>query len=266
MQKECLDRLKENFFAYVQTFYTKTDGFLDNNIRLKECHTKRVCAEMIALAEALALNVNDALLAETIGLLHDAGRFEQFTKYRTYKDTLSENHCLLGLRVIAEQGWLAELPSDEQTLIRNAVEFHGAKELPTLDGRTLHFAKMIRDTDKLDIFCLCTENYRRYHEDQKAFPFEVEFSDSPEVNPAIVDSILSGQTVDYRLLKTLTDAKLLQLGWVFDVSFDWTLRQMRQRGYLDGIARWLPDTEPAQNALRHIMTYVAARLDHTHRA
>jgi len=261
MQKEQLDQLKEQLFNYIQTFYTPDDEFLNNNIRLKECHTRRVCAEMQSLAESLDMTSEDALLAETIALLHDIGRFEQFKKYRTYKDPLSENHCLLGLRILSETNRLESLSSEERSVVEKAIEFHGAKELPTLDERTLHFAKMIRDTDKLDIFHLCAENYRLFHEHKKAFTFEVEFADSTEVTPGILEAILSSQLIDYRLLRTLTDAKLLQLGWVFDTYFDWTLRQMRDRGYIDGILCWLPDTAPIQQAVRHIRNYVTTRLN-----
>ena len=260
MQTKQLDRLKQHFAEYVRTFYTPGDDYLNNNLHLKECHTRRVCAEMRALAAALEMNDGDTLLAETIGLLHDVGRFEQFKKYRTYKDALSENHCLLGLRIIGQQNLLDPLGPEEQAIIRTAIEFHGAKELPQMDRRSLHFSRMIRDADKLDIFCLSVENYRLFHENKKAFAFEVEFPDRPEVSSEILEAVLNNRLIDYRLLATLTDAKLLQLGWVYDVHFDWTLRQMRDRGYIDGIARWLPDTEPAQRALRHIQTYVAKRL------
>jgi putative nucleotidyltransferase with HDIG domain len=260
MQHKQLEQLKEWFANYVRTFYTADDEFLNNNLHLKECHTRRVCAEMRSLAESLTMNPADAILAESIALLHDVGRFEQFKKYRTYKDTISENHCLLGLRIIHENNLTAAFPDGERSIIEKAVKFHGAKELPAMDERTLRFAQMIRDTDKLDIFRLCVENYKQFHENKKAFTFEVEFPDSPEVSPAILESILKNQLIDYRLIKTLTDAKLLQLGWVFDTYFDWTLRQMRDRGYIDGIICWLPQTAPVQHAISHIRNYVTARL------
>jgi len=261
MQKQQLERLKDWFAGYTRAYYVPGDEFVNNNLHLKECHTRRVCAEMRHLSAALNIHDGDATLAEAIALLHDVGRFPQFAQYRTYKDAKSVNHCLLGLRMIEEHHLLDELPPDEQAVIRAAVEFHGVKEIPPVDDRTRLFTQMIRDTDKLDIYCLCTENYRRYHEDKQAFPFEVEFADSPETNPAIIESILNRQTVDYRLLKTLTDAKLLQMGWVFDTYFDWTLRQMRDRGYIDGIARWLPDTPPVRRAADSIFAYIAERLD-----
>ncbi|MHC5137619.1 MAG: HD domain-containing protein, partial [Planctomycetota bacterium] len=53
----------------------------------KECHTHRVCNEIRQLTAALKMDENDSLVAETIALLHDVGRFPQFQKHRTYKDT-----------------------------------------------------------------------------------------------------------------------------------------------------------------------------------
>ena len=130
-----------------------------------------------------------------------------------------------------------------------------------MDERAGHFAKMIRDVDKLDIYCLCVDNYRLYHENRDAFVLEVEFPDSADISPYILEAVLSNRLIDYGHIRTLTDAKLMQLGWVFDVYFDWTLRQMRDRGYIKGIARWLPDSEPAQRALGHVQRYVDERLD-----
>ncbi len=262
MQQSQFEQLQHWFYDYVRTCYVPGDEYLNSNLHLKECHTRRVCAEMRALAAALAMNDDEAVLAESIALLHDVGRFDQFKKYRTYKDVNSENHCLLGLRIIDEYGLIHELPADEQAIVRQAVEFHGAKELPAMDARTARFAQMIRDADKLDIYCLCAENYRLFHENKAAFVLEVEFPDRPDISPSILDAVMNNRLIDYRHVKTLTDAKVMQLGWVFDVYFDWTLRQIRDRGCLDAIAHWLPDVAPAQRAWRHIQKCVAERLDH----
>jgi hypothetical protein len=265
MQREQLERLKRWFDDYVSGHYVPGDEFLNNNLRLKECHTRRVRGEMRSLSAALSMNGQDAVLAEAIALLHDVGRFAQFKTYRTYKDSRSENHSVLGLRIMDEHRLIDDLPTEEQVIIRQAVEFHGAKELPTMDERAGHFAKMIRDVDKLDIYCLCVDNYRLYHENRDAFVLEVEFPDSADISPYILEAVLSNRLIDYGHIRTLTDAKLMQLGWVFDVYFDWTLRQMRDRGYIEGIARWLPDSEPAQRALGHVQRYVDERLDnHDH--
>ena len=175
MQESQLQTFKGWFTDFVRGFYTADDDYLNANIQLKECHTHCVCNEMRQLTAALKMDENDTLIAEAIALFHDVGRFPQFQKYRTYNDTTSENHCLLALKVLAEHNVLADVSDGDRVIIEKAIEFHGIKELPPLDERTLHFAKLIRDSDKIDIFELLIKNYRLMAEDPKKFKWEVEF-------------------------------------------------------------------------------------------
>lgn len=260
MKHEHFEALKHWFTEYVQSFYTQDDAFLNYNIRLKECHTYRVCTEMRRLAEALKMNETDTRLAETIALLHDVGRFPQFQRYRTYKDTASENHCLLALKVICENRVLANVSVEEREMIEKAIEFHGVKELPALAEPTLHFAKMIRDADKIDIFALLVENYKLLAEEPERFTWEMEFPDTPEINPEIINAILNNQLIDYAKLKTVNDAKLLQLGWMFDVYFDYTLKQIYDRGYLQAIIDLLPQTDAVKRVTNHVLDYTLKRI------
>ena len=93
---------------YIQTFYSD-DIEIHRAILLKEEHTQNVTFISRELAKHLKLSVHDQILAEMIGLFHDIGRFKQFTLYRTFNDALSENHAILGLKVIAELDFFKEL-------------------------------------------------------------------------------------------------------------------------------------------------------------
>jgi len=260
MNKEQLSTFKTWFTEYVATFYTAGDDFLNRNIQLKECHTHRVFNAIRRLAGALDMNDLDVLLAEVIALFHDVGRFPQFKQYRTYKDQNTENHCLLALKVLADHDVLADLPDEEQAMIEKAIEFHGAKELPELDERTAHFAKMIRDADKIDIFELLAANYRILAETPENFAWELEFPDTPECNPEIIDALLNRKLIDYHKIRTINDAKLLQIGWVYDIYFDWSLKQIHDRGDLQAIIDLLPKTEDVKQATEQIMCYVNERI------
>lgn len=229
MDRKQLEDYKNWFTDFVRDFYGD-DEFVNYNIQLKECHTHRVCNEMRQLSKALKMNENDSLLAEVIALFHDVGRFPQFKQYRTYKDQISENHCLLALKVLTEQNILSPLLGDEKIIVEKAIEFHGAKELPEMDERTLHFAKMIRDADKIDIFELLVENYRVLANEPENFRWELEYQDTDECSPVIINAIMNRDLIDYRELKTVNDAKLLQLGWVYDIYFDWSLKEIYDRG------------------------------------
>lgn len=260
MHKTLLDNYKRWFTGYVAGFYTDGDEFLNFNINLKECHTHRVCKEMRALSAALEMDENDSLLAETIALFHDVGRFPQFQQYRTYKDTISENHCLLALKVLREQNVLAQMSPDERGIAEKAIEFHGVKALPVMDNRTTHFSKMIRDADKVDIFEILVKNYRILANEPEKFIWEVEFPDSPECSPVIIHAIMNRELIDYQEIKTINDFKLLQLGWVYDVYFDYSLKQIYDRGYLQGIIELLPETDEIKRATDHILKYTRKRI------
>jgi hypothetical protein len=264
MQDTQLNTLKEWFTDFVRGFYTADDDYLNANIHLKECHTHRVCNEMRQLTAALKMDDSDRWVAEAIALLHDVGRFPQFQKYRTYKDTASENHCLLALKVLAEHNVLAGLSDDERLIIEKSIEFHGIKDLPPLDERTLHFAKLIRDVDKIDIFDLLVKNYRLLADDPDNFLWEVEYPDTPECNPDIIEALLNRELINYDQIKTINDAKLLQLGWVHDVYFDGSLKQIHDRGYLQAIIDLLPKTERVQQATGSVLSFVEERLHPDH--
>jgi hypothetical protein len=260
MNKEQLSTFKMWFTEYVATFYAAGDDFLNRNIQLKECHTHRVCSEMRQLAGTLNMNSNDVLLAEVIALFHDVGRFPQFKQYRTYKDHISENHCLLALKVLADHDVLADLSEEEQSIIEKAIEFHGVKELPRLDERTMLFATMIRDADKIDIFTLLVENYRILAEEPEKFTWALEYPDTPECSPEIIEAILNQQLISYEKIVTVNDAKLMQLGWVYDVYFDWSLKQIHDRGYLQAIIDLLPKTNQIQRVSDCVMGYVIKKI------
>ena len=110
------------------------------------------------LTRPLRMTESDRLLAETIALFHDVGRYEQFTKYRTFADVMSVPHGPLGVDILKRHKVLDCLTPDEQYTISRAVELHGTKQLPDdLDEGVAPFAQLIRDADKLDIYYLMTE-------------------------------------------------------------------------------------------------------------
>jgi hypothetical protein len=54
--------------------------------------------------------------------------------------------------------------------------------------------------------------------------------------------------------------KLLQLGWVYDVNFAVTLKRIKQRGLLEKLVGFLPDTEDIKKAQKRVSTYIENRI------
>jgi hypothetical protein len=260
MNKEQLNKLKTWFDNFVAGFYG-SDDYVNANIKMKEDHSGRVCAEMLYLAGELKLDENQRLLAETIALLHDVGRFPQFLKYRTYNDPRSTNHALLALDVLKKENILAPFSADERKIIETAIRLHGDKTLPdNLTGDTLLLSKMIRDADKLDIYFVITSRYTRHREDPENFKLEIEFPDLPRCSPHVIDSLMTGERIDYKTLKTWNDMKLCILGWVYDVNFVPTLKRIHERKCLENILEFLPDTEEVRKVRDKIFAYIDSRI------
>jgi len=261
MEQDRLEKLRAWFDDYVAGFYGDND-FVNANVKLKEQHSKRTCKEMLELAEKLGLSDNQKRIAEVTALFHDIGRFEQFARYGTYNDPRSVDHCLLGVRILSETNTLNGLEDNERELIEKAIEYHGLKELPAdLDGECLLFSKMIRDADKIDALYVVTDYYRQYENDPNGFNLEVELPNEPWYSEQVVDEVLHGRRVDYRLLQTWNDMKLCQLAWVYDVNFTPTLQRIRQSKFLETILEFLPRSRDIEKVKQKIFQYVDSRIE-----
>jgi hypothetical protein len=261
VEQEQLKKFREWFDDYAAGFYGE-DESINANLKLKEEHSRRVCEEMRYLAEELGLTENQKRIANAIALLHDVGRFEQFVKYRTYNDSRSVNHCLLGVEVLCREKVLEQVDGREKDLIEKAIEYHGLIELPSgLDGEELLFSRLIRDADKLDVFYVVTEYYQQYRDNPKEFMLEMEFPDEPTYSNAVVERIVCGRLIDYGKLRTVNDMKLCQLGWVYDVNFTVTLRRIKQRGFLEKIFDFLPESRDINKVRGKIFEYVDSRIE-----
>ena len=83
MTRKDLEYFKNWFSDYVAPYYTG-DGAYDRPVRLKQEHTMRVCREIEMLGRRLNLDPQEMLLAETMALFHDIGRFQQYAIYGTF--------------------------------------------------------------------------------------------------------------------------------------------------------------------------------------
>ena len=260
MEQRQLAKFRAWFDDYVAGFYGD-DEYVNANIELKDKHSRRVCEEILYLAEELGLETNQKRLSEAIAILHDVGRFEQFIKYRTYNDPRSVNHCLLGLEVLRRMKVLDGVEEKEKEIIERAIEYHGAKELPSgLDGDCLLFSKLIRDADKVDIFYVVTEYYRQYRDSPETFKLEVELPNEPGYSAEVAEGLLRGQRINYNSLRTWNDMRLLQLGWVYDVNFTATLKRIKKRRFLEDVFDFLPKDETVAKVRKKIFEYVDSKI------
>jgi len=255
IDQETLLSLRTWFSEYVKKFQLYSPAH-KQNINLKEEHTKRVCIEIINIGKSLNLNKQDLRLAESIALLHDVGRFEQYDRYRTFSDAKSEDHAQLGIKIIRQIHILKEIAQPTSDLILRTISYHNHPTLPQKETeRCLFFTKLLRDADKLDILYVVTDYYKNGSEHPNEI-LELELPDTPKISDAVYKHLISGGIVNARHLQTLTDFKLLQMAWIYDINFPRTFQLIQQGGYLEMIRDALPQLDKVQKIYSAVKSYL----------
>lgn len=253
-------RLLDWFTTFCDSYTATAAGDDQRNYLLKQEHTHQVRSAAVAIATEHGCDGADLLIAEAIGLLHDVGRFPQYREFRTFRDADSVNHAARSVRVMVEEKLLANLATEERSLIIKSVALHNVYQIPEhLNERELFFLRLIRDADKLDIWRVFLEYYT-LPEDERASAVGLGFPDLPGCSPEVLDTLRQGRMINLTTVNSLNDFKLLQLSWVFDLNFAATRRMFRERGYLQEFAATLPTDDGIRNTLASLDTYLEQRV------
>lgn len=229
-------------------FQQYVDGYRDldsegvRNIELKRVHTGHVVTYASLIAQGEALSSHDSLLLRCAALLHDVGRFPQYRRWRTFRDSDSDNHARLSLEVIRSEGVLASFTDQDRQAIEEAIRFHNVRTVPEIadhpQGRLIRY---LRDADKLDIWRVVLEYYHQPPE-QQASAVGLGFPDEPTVTPVCLAALAAAEVVPLETATVLNDFKLMQISWVYDLTSDTARRILAERRYLEQLAALLPQT------------------------
>ncbi|MCL4490392.1 MAG: HD domain-containing protein [Nitrospirae bacterium] len=260
MKQSDLDLFKEWFSGYCKSFYSPIEED-QKNFLLKEHHTHQVCKNIVRIAAEQPLSRDELMIAEAIGLFHDIGRFPQYARYRTFRDSSSVNHGELGAQVLTENAVLRNIPERERHIITTAVKFHNTYKIPGIgDTEAILFLKLIRDADKLDIWRVFFEYYEE-RDDERPSAVGIGLPDVPGYSPAVLERILNKQLIPLTMLKTLNDFKLTKLSWMYDLNFGASLRIVLENDYIGKIIATLPQTDEIGRLADFLYEYIQERLE-----
>jgi len=259
MNNNDLKYLKTWFADYVATFYTNDHDY-NLALNVKEGHTMRVCENTVMIGKKLGMSKHDLTIAETTALLHDLGRFKQYKEYGTFSDINSKNHAKLGLREIAAHKLLSVCSKTEKELIIKAVNYHNTSKLPSDENeRTLHFIRLIRDADKLDIWKVFLKYFHEKN-NHRNNAILLDLPDTPEYSDKFIEALRSQRIAPMKDMKTLNDFKLLLIGWVYDLNFEPSFQVATNRNVIERIESVLPRSKEITEAVRHAKDYAKMRL------
>lgn len=258
MNRDQLDKLFQWFDKYVEPFLV-TDAEGCKNIQLKIEHTHKVCEAMSLLCAGENLSSNESHIASAIALLHDVGRFPQYQRWRTFLDRDSDNHARLAIDVIKEENLLADLEPSERIFIEEAVRFHNMLEPPSkIKSSTRKYINLIRDADKLDIWRVFVE-WQAMKPEERASAATLGLPDLPEsASNACIEALDSASIVQLDTISCINDFKLLQISWVYDLTFKTSRKMLLESGYIDALAATLPNQANIKRAVAKAVASLSA--------
>lgn len=236
----------EEFEKYVSNY-----DLDDEKIKLKINHSYRVMELSKKYSKLLGFSKEDVALASLIGLLHDIGRFEQLKNYNTFNDSKSIDHADYGIKVLFEDGLIKKFTNNtkDYEIIEFAIRNHNKFEIEKTDNeRALMHAKLIRDTDKLDILYL--EGYLK--------ELNIKAS-SDKITKEVMDAFYNDRKVLKDLTKNINDSILLTFAFVFDINYDICLKELKENTKY--LYNQIDGEDIFKNIYNDVITYIDERID-----
>jgi hypothetical protein len=222
--------MNENFDLFDN--YAMKFDFNEESIRRKYEHSYRVMRESDAIVYSIGLEEDDSFLASFIGLFHDLGRFEQWTKYKTFDDSVSTDHALLASELLFKNNMVKKTNLEEKDydVVRIAIENHSKYEIDNKikDEKVLLHSKIVRDADKIDIFY------------QISNPRIIELkSDDSQISEKVKYDFYSHRCVRHTDIQSINDRIISTLSMIYDLNFDYSKKTILEKEYLDRILEYL---------------------------
>ena len=208
----------EEFDKYVSNYDMNIDG-----IKRKYNHSIRVMNLSVKYARLLGFNDDDIELAGIIGLLHDIGRFEQYTKYKSFNDYENIDHADYGVKVLFDEGLIKKFTNrvKDYDLIKYAISNHNKLKIEKTDNkRYIKFVNLIRDVNKLDTVYLT------------GYLWEYKFAANGEyISDNVRKCFELKRSINRREILNNNDNLAVSFAFVFDINNNVILKEFRQNIY-----------------------------------
>lgn len=219
-----IQKTEEVFNEYINKFNIK-DEKLNNKIN----HSYRVSEICKELAKSLKLSQEKIEIAELIGLLHDIGRFKQYSKFKTFRDNESIDHGKLGKEILERNNYIRKyiMVVQYDNIIFKAIENHNKYKIDeNVSKEEKIFCDIIRDADKLDIFYEAKEIFWNGLETQ---------IQNEKISEKIFEEFEAKRQVNNILKKNQVDNLVGILSFIFDLNIKESFRIIKENDYINNI-------------------------------
>ena len=192
--------------------YVSNYDMSDDKILVKYYHSLRVMELNRKYAMMMNWSNEDIELATLIGLLHDFGRFEQLRIFNSFDDTTTIDHADYSVVQLFDNNEIIKFTDkvEDYEIIRFAIKNHNKLVIEDTDNeRALMHAKLIRDSDKVDILYLLGKLGR----------FNNRVDDS-KVSYNVLECFRNNKLVLKNDVVTNNDSIAISCSFAFDINFN----------------------------------------------
>ena len=190
-------------------------------------------------------------------LYHDVARFTQYLRYRTFRDSLSRNHGLMGVGILKREQRLVSESLQVRKAVQTAVALHNRFALPPLPSLMQTTTLVVRDADKLDILRVMDEHLNGPGPYCPTIVLS-QPDDPTKAGAEVLKAALEGRPAAYADLCSVNDFRVLLGTWLYDMHFAASRSSFVENGHARRLLEALPDDGPHARA-RDVLL---ARLEH----
>ena len=259
MNEEWVNFSKELLSSYIESFKEISEE-QNKNFQIKREHSFRVGDIVYWLTQKLKWNGEDTKDAVISGIFHDLGRFPQLIKYNTFNDLKSVDHAEYSVEILKKEGFLEKLDRKETDDIYYAIEQHNKFDSPGNGGEMMYsLARILRDADKIDILKVLTDYYsQRNAEPNHTLTWELPKGSS--VSSEVAKTVLAGKLVQKKDVNSEIDVKIMQLSWVFDLNYKYSVEYILEKRLFEKIYNSLPKNDLVIDIYRKVKVYAENKL------
>lgn len=233
------------FNEYSKSFYLNNKSYY-----YKFYHSHRVKAINKYLAMQLNLDEENINISTIIGLLHDIGRYRQLELFNSYSD-LNIDHADLGVKILFEDNLISSFPIEKKyyDILYFTIKNHNKYEIePINDENILYHARLIRDSDKLDIL----DSYVKGR-------LSILSKDDSEISLDARKNFYEEKSINIKNRHNISDSEILRMALIFDINFDESILLLQDKKIMENYYKLLKGKEKFIPYLDYLSKYVEKR-------
>jgi len=259
ISQDTLEQFREEYNQILSSVETK-DFAQQQAFEQWKKHNEKVVENILLLGQSLDMEDGEMRMAEILALFHDIARFRDVTTSPYYQNLTESGHAEAGAELLSLLPPFKELEAAKQEILQKVTIFHNKPELPKKENEfVVYYLKLLRDADKLDALRMTAE-FLTYRDVKVSPADELNLSKNPTISDSICKDIINDMMPKKDDMVTYNDYVLLQLSWVFELTYRKTYLILNQKQYVKRLYDALPKNDSIIDIYRKARIHIENQL------